>query len=95
MNFIILEGPVTFVFDVKKRVRKMINELKATLVISTFASDVFKKKKKKDEMKRNVGKKENTRKNLKWNERNNNTVPSTSQSLFIKHHYRSLIRRKY
>lgn len=55
MNFIILEGPVTFVFDVKKRVRKMINELKATLVISTFASDVFKKKK-KGEMKRNVGK---------------------------------------
>lgn len=33
----------------------MINELKATLVISTFASDVFKKKK-KGEMKRNVGK---------------------------------------
>lgn len=59
MNFIILEGPVTFVFDVKKRVRKMINELKATLVISTFASDVFKKKK-KDEMKRNVGKKKKT-----------------------------------
>lgn len=37
----------------------MINELKATLVISTFASDVFKKKK-KDEMKRNVGEKKNT-----------------------------------
>lgn len=62
MNFIILEGPVTFVFDVKKRVRKMINELKATLVISTFASDVFKKKEKRRNEKKCGEKRKHTKK---------------------------------